>query len=106
MAEAKKGNVIIDSWSLPWLYSGGIKIYLMAPLGIRAARVAQRSRLSLSMAREIVAEKDSDTRKLFKKIYGFDIVRDMNVFDLKINTTNLTKNQIEKTATQFLLRKQ
>lgn len=104
LAEAKKGNVVIDSWSLPWLYSGGIKIYLMAPLRIRAARVAKRSRFSFSKAQKIVAEKDSDTRRLFKRIYGFDIARDINVFDLKIDTTNLTRDQIEKMVTQFLLK--
>src|SRR3989338_2289237 len=41
--EVRKGNVVIDSWSIPWLTDTGTKIYLKADLEIRAQRVAMRS---------------------------------------------------------------
>jgi len=69
--EVRKGKVVIDSWSLPWLTDTGTKIYLKADLEIRAQRVAQRSGITYERAVEVVSMKDEETRKLFKKLYGF-----------------------------------
>lgn len=90
--EVKKGNVVIDSWSLPWLTEMGVKIYLEADLEVRAQRVAKRGSMSDDRALEVVAMKDEETRKLFKRLYGFDIKQDHNVFDYIIKTNNFTLN--------------
>ncbi len=92
--EVKKSNVVIDSWSLPWLTDTGYKVYLEADLETRAERVAKRSAISYTRALDVIAMKDRETRKLFKRIYGFDIVRDHGVFDLTIDTADLTQEQV------------
>lgn len=92
--EIRKGNVVMDSWSMPWLSPRGLKIYLKAPFAVRASRVAKRSRLSQADARRVVRAKDLDTRRLFRRVYGFDIARDHDVFDAVVNTRSMTKAQV------------
>lgn len=92
--EIRKGDLVMDSWTMPWLSERGIKIYLKAPLAVRARRIAVRSRLSEADALRIVRAKDADTRKLFRRVYGFDIAKDLGVFDATIDTARLTKVQV------------
>ena len=104
LQEVEKGDVIIDSWSLPWLAEKGIKIYLESDLEVRAARVAKRSGISYEKALDVVAMKDEETRKLFKRLYDFDIKRDHAVFDLVINTNKFTKEEVFQRVGDYLER--
>lgn len=94
LREIKKGSVVMDSWSMPWLSPVGFKVYLKAPFATRVARVARRGGLSEADARRIVRAKDADTRRLFQRVYGFDIARDHGVFDLVIDTNRMTKPEV------------
>lgn len=94
LKEVKKGNVVIDSWNLPWISKKGIKIYLKADLDVRANRVSKRNKMSYTNVKKIISNKDEDTSKLFKRIYGFNMKKDLHFFDLIINTNNLNENQI------------
>lgn len=100
--EVRKGNVVIDSWSLPWLTDKGRKIYLQGDLKVRAQRVAKRSDISYKRALEIVTMKDEETRNLFKRLYGFDIKQDHDVFDYIINTNSLTKSEVFRSVCSYL----
>ncbi len=100
--EVRKGNVVIDSWSLPWLTDIGPKIYLQSDLEIRAQRVAKRSEISYERALDVVTMKDEETRILFKRLYGFDIKKDYEVFHYTLNTNNLKKNEVIDTICDYL----
>lgn len=93
LQEVERGNVVIDSWSLPWLTDKGTKIYLETDLEVRAQRVASRSSINYDKALDVVAMKDEETRKLFKRLYGFDIKGDHDVFDYVINTNKLNLDE-------------
>lgn len=100
--EVRKGNVIIDSWSLPWLTDKGRKIYLQTDLEVRAHRVAKRSGISYERALDVVAMKDEETRNLFKRLYGFDIKQDHDVFDHVLNTNELTRDEVFRSVCDYL----
>lgn len=100
--EVRKGNVVIDSWSLPWLTNRGRKIYLEADLEVRAQRVAKRSQISYERALEVVVMKDKETGNLFKRLYGFDIKHDCDVFDHVVNTSDLTKSEVFRHICSYL----
>lgn len=100
--EVKKGNVVIDSWSLPWLTDRGTKIYLATDLEIRAQRVAERSSITYERALEVVAMKDEETRKLFKRLYSFDIKHDHDVFDYVINTNRFARDRVLRSVCDYL----
>lgn len=47
---AQEGNVLLDSWTMPWLLKKGFKIWLLASLEKRATRVAQRDKIPVQKA--------------------------------------------------------
>lgn len=94
LREFKKGKVVIDSWSLPWLTKQGFKVCLQASLKTRTERVAERSKVSLVRAKTTIIMKDRETRKLYLQHKGFDIKQDTGVFDLILDTEKLTKKEV------------
>ncbi len=94
LRELAKGEIVMDSWTMPWLSRHGFKIYLRTSSEARAHRVAKRSRLTLAQAKRIVRMKDEQTRKLNVRLYGFDIKKDIGVFDLIVDTDDMTAAKV------------
>jgi len=83
----EKDNFVIDSWTMPWLYNGvALRIYLKCPFLIRVNRVMLRDKLQEDVTKQAVKRKDLDTKKIFLQKYVFDITKDLEPFDLVINT--------------------
>ncbi|MCW4003764.1 MAG: cytidylate kinase family protein [Candidatus Bathyarchaeota archaeon] len=91
---AKQGNVLLDSWTMPWLLEGGFKIWLSASLEKRAARVAQRDKISIEEAFRFLNEKEAQTKAIYKKLYGFELDKDFEPFDFILDTNNLTADEV------------
>ena len=102
LKEIARGNVVMDSWSMPWLSARGVKIYLRASYLERVRRVAKRSGISLKRARMTVRLKDEATRKLYVRLHGFDMKKDTEVFDMIIDTTHLSIPDVVRAVTDFL----
>jgi len=95
---ARRGNIILDSWTMPWLYRGeGFKVWLDASLSVRARRLANRNSISLRAALRVVREKDSQTKEIYKKLYGFDLGEDFSPFDLILDTNYLNSDEVFET---------
>jgi len=91
---AQQGNVLLDSWTMPWLFEGGFKIWLEASTDKRATRVAERDSLPFSDARRMLEEKEKRTKEIYKQLYGFDLGEDLTPFDFVLDTDNLTAAQV------------
>lgn len=105
LQEVTKGDVVIDSWSLPWLTNRGLRIHLKAPLAVRARRAAERAGITPEEAAVLIAKKDEDTRTLFVRLYGFDIFRDLDGrFDLTIETEGFSGDDVFGRVLGFLNR--
>jgi cytidylate kinase len=92
---AKKGDVLLDSWTMPWLYKGsGFKIWLEASFENRAVRVAQRDHLSFEEARQMLGEKEAHTKAIYKVLYGFALGEDLSPFDFILDTNNLNAAEV------------
>jgi len=83
---AKDGNVVLDSWTMPWLLKDGFKIWFEASPMMRAKRVAKRDRISVGEALRVLKEKDKLTRKIYRDLYGFILGEDFSPFDLVLDT--------------------
>jgi CMP/dCMP kinase len=94
LENAKKGNVLLDSWTMPWLLQGGFKIWLAASLEKRAARVAERDKITLKEAYKMLEEKEANTKAIYKALYGFSLDDDFTPFDLILDTDNLTAPEV------------
>jgi cytidylate kinase len=91
---AQQGNVLLDSWTMPWLINEGFKIWLMASIEKRAARVAERDKITVNEAFKVLEEKEARTKAIYKKLYGFVLGEDFAPIDLVLDTDNLNAEEV------------
>lgn len=91
---AKKGNVVLDSWTMPWLLDEGFKVWLEASSKVRARRIVGRDSISLEEAIKALEEKDENTRQIYKNLYGFDLGYDLSPFNLILSTDDLEPEEV------------
>ncbi|MCJ7559962.1 cytidylate kinase family protein [Candidatus Bathyarchaeota archaeon] len=91
---AQQGNVLLDSWTMPWLLKTGFKIWLVASIEKRAERVAKRDKITVKEAVEVLKEKEARTKAIYKKLYGFALGEDFAPFHLVLDTDNLNAEEV------------
>lgn len=89
-----KGGMVITSYTLPWLISDGIKIWLEGSHESSTKRMQSRDNMSSVDAYEITKERFDKNKILYKKLYDYNFGDDTSVFDVIINTDNLTARQV------------
>lgn len=91
--EIELGNIVITSYTIPWLTKKGIKIWLEASITSRAKRLASRDRIGYNKALKIIEKRDMSNIELYQKIYGIDL-KDLSVFNHVIETNILSKDMV------------
>ena len=94
MEYAQQGNVVLDSWTMPWLLKKGFKIWLEASIEKRAERIAKRDRTTLNAALQALKEKEARTKAIYHKLYGFNLGEDFSPFHLILDTDNLRVEEV------------
>ena len=97
-----KGDVVITSYTLPWLVKGGVKIWLAGSKENSAQRMITRDNLSKNDALEIVQKRYNENKIIYKKLYGFEFGKDLSVFDKIIETDDLNAEQVLEIAKSTL----
>jgi cytidylate kinase len=95
---AKQENVVLDSWTMPWLLEDGFKIWVGASKEVRVKRLAERDGLSLKEALKVLEEKEEATRAIYKKLYGFNLGEDFSPFDFILDTDKLDADEVFQTV--------
>ena len=88
------GNVVITSYTLPWLVEGGIKIWLEGSKENSAQRMTTRDNMSKDNALEIVQKRYQENKKIYKALYGFEFGEDLSLFDKVIETDGLNASEV------------
>jgi cytidylate kinase len=91
---AKQGNVVLDSWTMPWLLKKGFKIWLETSPEKRTERIATRDKISIKEASEALRNKEKQTKTIYKKLYGFSLGEDFEPFYLILDTDNLKVEEV------------
>lgn len=94
---AKRGDVVLDSWTMPWLFNGGFKIWFEASPEVRAQRLAKRDGISVEEAIRAVKEKDEKTRRIYYDLYDFQLGEDFSPFNLILDVNQLDAEEIFQT---------
>ncbi|MCX8150500.1 MAG: cytidylate kinase family protein [Candidatus Bathyarchaeota archaeon] len=94
MEYAAQGNVLLDSWTMPWLLKDAFKIWLSASFEKQAERIAQRDKMTIEEARQALQEKESRTKAIYKKLYGFSLGEDFTPFDFILDTDTLSAEEV------------
>ena len=98
----RTGGIVLDSWVMPWISKKGYKIWLTASDSVRFKRVAGRNKKSINDAKEQIITKENKSIEIYKKLYGFTWGKDLEVFDLIINTDDLTEQEVFEVACEAL----
>jgi len=93
-----EGNVVITSYTLPWLVEDGIKIWLAGSRENSAKRMTARDNMSENHAIEIVQKRYDENKTIYKTLYGFEFGRDLSVFDKVIETDSINAEQVLEIA--------
>jgi cytidylate kinase len=88
------GNVVITSYTLPWLIEGGVKIWLEGSKENSAQRMTTRDNMSKDNALEIVQKRYQENKKIYKALYGFEFGEDLSLFDKVIETDGLNASEV------------
>ena len=91
---ANQGNVVVDSWTMPWLLKRGFKIWLEASAEKRAERVAERDKIGFKEALEALKRKERQTKIIYKKLYGFSLGNDFSPFNFILDTDILNEEEV------------
>jgi len=93
-----EGDVVITSYTLPWLVDGGIKIWLDGSKENSAQRMTTRDNLSETTTLEIVQKRYNENKIIYKTLYGFEFGENLSVFDKIIETDGLNAEQVLEIA--------
>lgn len=99
---AEEGNVVLDSWTMPWLLKKGFKIWLDASQEKRAERIAKRDGISVNEALKALRNKERRTKTIYKKLYSFSLGEDFAPFHLILDTDNLNAEEVFKVLCEVI----
>jgi predicted cytidylate kinase len=97
LEHAKQKHVLLEARLSGWmLYKHKIpalKIWLQAPLKVRAMRTMRREKSSLASSMRHIRQRDTLVIKAYKKHYGIDL-NNTSIYDVVIDSMHMTPKQI------------
>jgi CMP/dCMP kinase len=95
MAEKiNKGNIVVTSYTQPWIIKDGLKVWLGASQEKRAHRMSVRDHTDKTESTKAVKIRDKENHSLYMKMYNIDLGNDTKPFDLIIDTNDKTPDEI------------
>ncbi len=91
---AAGGDVLLDSWTMPWLLKDGFKIWLAASVEKQAERISVRDKMTVIESLAALREKETKTKVIYEQLYGFSLGDDFSPFDLILDTDNLSADEV------------
>jgi len=82
---AQAGDILVDSRLSGWFIDADLRIWLRAPLSVRAARIASRDGSPSDRALAEVREREESERRRYREIYGIDL-RDLSRYHVIVDT--------------------
>lgn len=98
---AKTGNCVVESRLSGWMVDADLKIWLRAPLDVRAARVAHREGQRVEAARAELEERERSEWARYKTYYNID-VDDLSPYHLIVDTTRWSADAIVDALTRLI----
>ena len=94
----EQGEVVITSYTLPWLTDNGIKLWLDGTVENSAKRMHNRDNMGESLALDVVRKRFNENKIIYKNLYNFEFGTDLSVFDKIIKTDGLNAEQVLEIA--------
>lgn len=91
----EKDNIILEGRLSGFLVDADIKVWLKAPIEVRAERIARRECKSASCAMDETSEREECERERYLNYYGIDL-NDLSVYDLVIDSSKWSPEEISE----------
>lgn len=88
------GNIVVTSWTTPWISTEGFKIWLNADTKHRAQRMAKRDSSEPGETLAAMKIRDEENYKLYKNLYNIEFGRDKTPFDMVIDTDKISATEV------------
>ncbi len=89
----KNDHCVVGSRLAAWSTDSDVRVWLEAPLEIRAARIAHREKKPVKQVELETLTRDEANAKAYERLYGVN-VHDHSELDLVINTAQLSAEQV------------
>ena len=104
LARAHKGDVVITSYTLPWLAKDGVKVWLSGTKRNRAERMAKRDDSSAEECAKVIEARDRENYALYKKLYGISFGKDLSPFTMVVGTDAVPAEKVAASILKQLAR--
>ena len=89
----EKDDIMIEGRLSGFLVDANLKVWLKAPLEIRAQRIAKRESKQVAKAMEETSEREECERERYLKYYDIDI-NDLSVYDIIIDSSKWSPEEL------------
>lgn len=91
----EKDNIILEGRLSGFLVDADLKVWLKAPLEVRAERIAKRENKPVQTAMAETSEREECERERYINYYNIDI-KDLSVYDLVIDSSKWSAEEISE----------
>lgn len=91
----EKDNIILEGRLSGFLVEADLKVWLQAPLEVRAGRIAKRENKPISIAIAETSEREECERERYLGYYNIDI-KDLSVYDMVIDSSKWDAEEISE----------
>jgi cytidylate kinase len=102
LARARKGDVVMTSYTLPWLSKDGVKVWLSGTEQSRAERMAKRDSSSPEECAKVIEARDRENYALYKKLYGIRFGKDLSPFTIVVGTDGVPAADVAESVLRQL----
>ena len=93
VTEARGGEIVVDSRLSGWLIDGNLRVWLRAPLEVRARRVAARDGMKVEGARADIESREASERRRYAALYQINL-DDLTRYHVVLDTALWTAEDI------------
>lgn len=100
---AARDDLVLESRLAGWMAGehADFRVWLDAPLEIRARRIAEREDKPIDLAREETRARATSEAKRYREYYGIDI-EELSIYDLVLNTARLDPDGVVEAVATIL----
>ena len=95
------GDIVVEGRLSAYFIEADLKIWLTAPLDVRAKRVHDRENKSIEQAVHEIKIREESEASRYKEIHNIDLY-DYNIYDVVINSDSFNPESISQIITDIL----
>ena len=95
------GDIVVEGRLSAYFFEADLKIWLTAPLDVRAKRVHDRENKSIEQAVHEIKIREESEASRYKEIHNIDLY-DYNIYDVVINSDSFNPESISQIITDIL----